>query len=117
MFAAIFNFLSLGDSISRYTWANVSKPLIASKECPKATMMTTNDNVDHQVPYSQPRPFSGSSSRLAGVGKGGICAGPLVNNVTAHQIRKITIMTVMTCMMRSAFVLDSWIPLMFAHQK
>ena len=37
--------------------------------------------------------------------------------VSGHHTIKITTMTVVICMMRSALLLDSCTPLMFAHQK
>ena len=37
--------------------------------------------------------------------------------VTRHQTIRITTITVVICMMRSAFSLDSWMPMMFLRQK
>src|SRR5439155_21621700 len=68
------------------------------------------------VPLNQPSPSS-LNCRLEGVGAGGTCAGPRTASVKPHQTRKITTMTVVICMMCSAFVLDSCRPLMLYHQK
>ena len=38
-------------------------------------------------------------------------------SVMPHQTRNMTTMTVVTCMIRKAFVLDSCSPLMLYHQK
>ena len=45
--------------------------------------------------------------QIGGGGAGGICAGPRSNSVMGHQIRKITTITVVICMIRSALPLDS----------
>ena len=45
--------------------------------------------------------------QILGSGAGGICAGPCNSSVSGHQIRKITTITVVICMIRSAFPLDS----------
>src|SRR5215470_7655348 len=54
---------------------------------------------------------------LEGVGRGGRCAPPRRTRVKGHQMRRTTTMTVVTCMMRSAFVLDSGTPFMLLNQK
>ncbi len=64
---------------------------------------------------SQPR-ASGANVRLACVGSGGRCA-PRTQTVRMHQAIITTTITVVTYMIRSAFPLDSGIPLMFSHQK
>src|SRR5215467_2021367 len=116
MLPVIFRLFSFGNSISRYTCASVSKPLIESTECPKAMMTATTGIVGHHVPLNQPKPSS-LNCRCAGVGGGGFWARPCVASVIRHQTRNITTMTVVTCMMRKAFVLDSCSPLMLYHQK
>ena len=87
-----------------------------SREWPNAMMMATTGMVGHIVPLNHPSPSS-LNSRLEGTGAGGICAGPRTSSVSPHQTRKITTMTVVTCMMRRALPLDSWRPLMLLHQK
>ncbi len=49
----------------------------------------------------------------------GIGLGPcgMRKIVIRHQMIRITTITVVICMMRSAFSLDSWIPMMFLRQK
>src|SRR5215510_12810087 len=79
-------------------------------------MIATIGTVGHTVPLNQPSPSS-LKCRLAGVGGGRICAGPRFTSVMPHQTRKITIITVVTCMMRKALELDSCRPLMLDHQK
>ena len=77
----------------------------------------TAGSVGQKVPRNQP---SASALNLIffNTGAGGICAGPpLISSVSGHQIRKITIITVVICMIRSAFPLDSCMPLRFSHQK
>ena len=80
--------------------------------------MTTamNGICGQMVPWNQPS-ASSLNWRFDGMGAGGICAGPRINSVIGHQIRKITTITVVICMMRSALPLDSCMPLMFSHQK
>ena len=69
-----------------------------------------------KVPRNHPR-ASWLNWRLCGNGAGGISTLPRIRIVIGHQIRNATTMIVVTCMMRSAFPLDSWIPLMLFHQK
>src|SRR5882757_6359153 len=77
-FAAILRFFILGEAISRYTCASVSNPLIDSRECPKAMMITTRETCIHLVPASQPCAFS-ENIRLDGVGAGGRCQPFVIN--------------------------------------
>src|SRR5436305_1118697 len=106
----IFRLFSLGYSISLYTCARVSKPLIESTEWPKAIITATTGIVGHHVPLNHPSPSS-LKLRCEGVGGGGSCAGPRTMSVMMHQARNITTMTVVTCMMCKAFELDSCSPL------
>ena len=78
--------------------------------------MITKEIWAQKVPLSQP---SDSSVKwmLEGVGSGGKGAPPRMTRVRGHQIRRITTITVVICMIRSALVLDSGTPLMFDHQK
>src|SRR5215467_3109023 len=85
-------------------------------ECPNAMMMATTGIVGHQVPLNQPNPSS-LKLMLRGNGAGGVWAGPRINSVSVHHTRKITTITVVSCMIRKAFVLDSCKPLMLLHQK
>ena len=57
-------------------------------------------------PLSQPRP-SRLKCRFAGVGGGGICAGPPIEQCQGAPDQSITTITVVICMMRSALPLDS----------
>src|SRR5437879_13164349 len=79
-------------------------------------MIAAIGTVGHQVPLNQPKPSS-LKRRCDGVGGGGICAGPRNSKVIVHQTRKITTINVVSCIMRSALVLDSCRPLMLYHQK
>src|SRR4029453_15521500 len=87
-----------------------------SSVCPNAMMIAAIGMVGQKVPLNQPSPSS-LNCRLDGVGGGGICAGPRTAREMPHQTRKITTITVVTCMMRKAFELDSCSPLMLYHQK
>src|SRR5581483_4306296 len=116
MFAVSRKFLSLGYAISRYTWASVSNPLMARIEWPNATIKTTKEIWVQKVPPSQPVD-SFARWMFDGVGGGGRGAPPRRTSVSGHQIRRITTITVVICMMRRALVLDSGTPLMFDHQK
>src|ERR1041385_6139040 len=69
-FVAILRFFILGEAISRYTCASVSKPLIESSECPNAMMITTIGICIQKVPLSQPCALS-EKTRLAGLGDEG----------------------------------------------
>ena len=51
------------------------------------------------------------------MGSGGKWAFPRSNSVSGHQISRATTITVVICMILSAFPLDSWIPLVLLHQK
>ena len=55
--------------------------------------------------------------RLRGSGAGGNVIWPRSRIVSGHQINNATTITVVICMMRSALPLDSWMPLVFIHQK
>ena len=57
--------------------------------------------------------------QIGGNGRGRQIAPAVLQKecVSGHQIRRITTITVVICMMRSALPLDSWTPLMFVHQK
>src|SRR5579884_3142796 len=72
--------------------------------------------VIQKVPWNQPS-ASLLKCRLWGRGDGGYWAGPRSSSVSGHQIRKITTITVVICMIRSALPLDSCMPLMLSHQK
>src|SRR5206468_12773932 len=85
-----------------------------SRVCPNAIMMATTGMVGQKVPLNQPSPSS-LNSKWDGAGGGGICAGLRTASVRQHQTRKITTMTVVTCMMRIALVLDSCNALMLYH--
>ena len=93
---------------------------MARIEWPNATISTTKEICAQKVPLSHP---SDSLVRwmLEGVGRGGKgtfpCRTPFITRVSGHQIRRITTMTVVICMMRRALSLDSGTPLMFDHQK
>src|SRR5436309_2738312 len=87
-----------------------------SSECPKAMMMAEKAIDGQTVPLNQPRPES-LNSRLARMGAGGDWAGPWSRSVRGHQMRKITTMTVVICIMRRALPLDSWMPLTLLRQK
>src|SRR6266850_396902 len=53
--AAFFRLGSLGCSISRFTCASDSSPLMASTECPKAIMIPSRPNfVGRSLPFNQP---------------------------------------------------------------
>src|SRR5579862_2764634 len=116
MLPVIRRFFSFGEATSRYTCARVSNPLIARRECPKATMIITKEICDQKVPLSQPSD-SLVKCRFLGVGAGGNCTWPRSNSVTGAHINRITSITVVICIIRSAFVLDSGTPLMLLHQK
>src|SRR5689334_12574952 len=116
IFAVSRRFLSLGCASSRYTCANVSKPLMASSEWPNATIRITKGSCVINVPSSQPQD-SFVRCRLEGVGGGGSWAPPLVSSVRGHHIRRITTITVVICIMRRALPLDSGTPLILPHQK
>src|SRR5436190_10731066 len=79
-------------------------------------MIATIGIVGQKVPLNQPSPSS-LKCKFAGVGGGGTCAGPRTASVMPHQTRKITTITVVICIMRSALPLDSCRPLMLYHQK
>ena len=79
-------------------------------------MIAAIGTVGHQVPLNQPKPSS-LNRRCDGVGGGGICAGPRISKVIVHQTRKTTTINVVSCIMRSALLLDSCRPLMLYHQK
>ena len=88
----------------------------------KQRVAERNDDRDERdrgqdVPLNQPSAFVGEMEVVQGSARGGICAGPCSSSVSGHQTRKITTMTVVICMIRSALPLDSCMPLMFSHQK
>ncbi len=88
---------------------------MASREWPRPiiTAMTVIEGAT--VPLSQPS-ASGLKCRLLGTGSG-TGLKPLVKIVARHQTISITTMTVVICMMRRAFSLDSCMPMMFLRQK
>ena len=57
------------------------------------------------VPLNQPNGFA--EVQIGNVGGGGSLRAPWIRMVSGHQIRKITTITVVICMMRSALPLDS----------
>src|ERR1700676_3511291 len=116
MFAVIRRFFILGYATSRYTCARVSNPLIASREWPIDTRITTNDMRAQKVPLSQPKD-SLVRCRFEGVGSGGNLAPPRIISVIGAQNSKITTMTVVICMIRKALWLDSGTPLVLLYQK
>ena len=65
-------FFSLGCSISRFTCARVSSPLIASTEWPNPTNRMTNVKRLIQVPYSHPSDSLVSETTPGCSGLGGI---------------------------------------------
>ena len=106
MFAVIRKFFSFGYAISRYTCASVSNPLIASNEWPKATTNIAELMLGQNVPWSHPSECS-FSVRFAWVGIGGSGAPPRTTNVITDHTIKITTITVVICMIRNAWPLDS----------
>src|SRR5271154_3420004 len=117
IFAVIRRFLSFGYAISRYTWASVSNPLIESSECPKAIIIATIGIWSQKVPANQPL-ASAAKVMFEAMGAGGRNPQRSFRKmVSGHQISSITTITVVICMIRSALPLDSWTPLIFAHQK
>src|SRR3954454_7077976 len=116
MFPAIFRFFSFGYPISRYTCASVSNPLIESSACPNAIRIPTEAIFGQKVPFSQPS-ASLLNVRFSIVGGGGNVTLPRTSIVIGHQIRKATTITVVICIIRSALLLDSWMPLTLLHQK
>ena len=108
-------FLPFGCSISRYTCASDSSPLMARIECPKPTKIATAVNVGQIVPFSQPSACS-LKSRFSRVGSGG-SVPPCCSKVSRHHRIRITTITVVIFRMFSASLLDSWRPRVFCHQK
>src|SRR5689334_21487423 len=78
--------------------------------------MMTNGSCVRNVPFNHPHD-SAVRCRFDGVGGGGSCAPPLRASVKGHQTSKTTTMTVVICIMRRAFPLDSGTPLILLHQK
>ena len=89
---------------------------MASSECPKATTSIAALMLGQKVPSSQPSECS-FIVRLAATGAGGNGAPPRSRSVRADQATSITTMTVVICMMRSAWPLDSWMPRVLLRQK
>ena len=69
------------------------------------------------VPLNQPERRRCRIADCAAAARGGKCMWPRSMMVSGHQINNATTMTVVICMIRSALPLDSWMPLMFSHQK
>ena len=67
------------------------------------------------VCFKKPR-ASSLNFRLSAVGSGTDWY-PCFIRVSADQPRRMTTITVVICITRSAFSLDSWMPLVFCHQK
>ncbi len=74
-----------------------------------------NVNVGQIVPFSQPIDSS-ENVMLRSVGGGGRWPPRSIKVAAAHA-RRITTITVVTCMIRSASLLDSRSPCVFRHQK
>src|SRR5580698_8450096 len=87
-----------------------------SSECPKAMIKAIAGMAGKIVPLNQPRD-SLVNCRLRGTGAGGKVTWPRSRMVRGHQINNATTITVVICIMRSALPLDSWMPLVFIHQK
>ena len=78
-----------------------------SSEWPNATMIATIGICSQNVPLNQPC-ASGAKFRLEAMGAGGrLCQRSFRKMVSGHQISRITTITVVICMMRSALPLDS----------
>ena len=120
---AFSRFFSLGCSISRLTCASDSSPLMASTEWPKPTSISTKGSMASSGKWASQPSVSPWECPLAAriewwVGSGGRCrVAGCSSMVRTHQTISITTITVVTCMMRIAFSLDSCMPWMFCHQK
>ncbi len=112
--------MSLGASISRFTWASDSSPLMASRLWPKATRMPIAPTSRGRC-SSHPADDCLVGSRLVWVKTGchdGTCTPAWCRaSVRKLQPRISTPMTVVSCMIRRALSLDSWTPMMFSRQK
>src|SRR6266849_6848302 len=113
---AFFRFGNFGDSISRYTCARDSSPLMASTEWPNAMKMAMTPNICGKLLCASQPSALGLNRRLRGCGSGGQ-AECLIAMVYTHQVIRMTTMTVTSFMMCRAFSLDSGMPLVFSHQK
>ena len=110
--AAFFRFLIFGSSISRYTCARVSRPLIARMEWPKAMKMPTSPTLCQTGRFFiQPRDSSVNLSS-----KGGR-TNPRIATVTSDQSSSTAPTTVTTPMILKFLSLDSSTPFIFSRQK
>src|SRR5580765_7079978 len=102
--AAFFKFLNLGWAISRFTWARVSSPLMASTECPNPTNTMTQVRWLNQLPWSHPKDslVNGTTPGCSGFGGHWI---PILKTVMEHQMISMTTITVVTIMICRAFSL------------
>src|SRR5216683_4223455 len=105
--AAFFRFFNLGWAISRFTWARVSSPLMASTECPNPTNKMNMVKWLSQVPFSAVNHPRESLSRVIPYfsGFGGTWKGAWKRVMVHHRIR-ITTITVVMIMIWTALVLD-----------
>jgi len=100
--------LCLRDQKSRYVWANAAFQSAFGRARLELIGKTDFDLLPPEQALLE-------QMRDARVFREG--APPRITSVSGHQIRRITNMSVVICMMRRAFVLDSGTPLIFDHQK